>query len=99
MITRGIDDNDIDEALWSAYRCCDKNAVTENLLRRYLPELILIPNVSAARDAVRESECPKFLKNRFSVQMIHVERRMRIYDSRSSRLPPGNDGNVPNFAI
>jgi hypothetical protein len=54
MTTRGIDDHDIDEALWAAYRCHDKSAVTENLLRRCLPELTLIPNVSA-RDAVLES--------------------------------------------
>jgi hypothetical protein len=76
IMTRGIDDHDIDEALWSAYRCCDKSAVTENLLRRYLPDLSCIANVSATRDAVRESGRPKFLKNRFSVQMMHVERRM-----------------------
>jgi hypothetical protein len=55
MTTRGIDDHDIDEALWVAYRCYDKSAVTENLLRRYLPELTFIPNVSADRDAVRKS--------------------------------------------
>jgi hypothetical protein len=67
MTTRSIDDHDIDEALWTAYRRCDKNAVTENLLCRYLPELTFIPNVSVVRNAVRESERPKFLKNRFGV--------------------------------
>jgi hypothetical protein len=67
MTTRSIDDHDIDEALWTAYRRCDKNAVTENLFCRYLPGLSFIPNVSAARDAVRESERRKFLKNRFGV--------------------------------
>ncbi len=55
MTTRGIDDHDIDEALWVAYRCHDRSAVTENLLRRYLPELTFIPNLRADRDAVRES--------------------------------------------
>ena len=68
MTTRSIDDHDINEALWTAYRRCDKNAVTENLLRRYLQELTFIPNVSAARDAVRESGRPKFLKNSFGVR-------------------------------
>ena len=34
--TRNIDDPDIDRALWAAYRCHDKSAVTMNLLRRYL---------------------------------------------------------------
>src|SRR5713101_3821977 len=56
MTTRGIDDHDIDEALWVAYRCSDKSAVTENLLRRYLPGATFIPNVRADRDAVRESD-------------------------------------------
>jgi hypothetical protein len=55
MMTRRIDDHDIDEALWVAYRCNDKSAVTENLLRRHSPELTFIPNVRADRDAVRES--------------------------------------------
>jgi hypothetical protein len=55
MTSRGIDDHDIDEALWVAYQCYDKSAVTENLLRRYLPELTFIPNVRADRGAVRES--------------------------------------------
>jgi hypothetical protein len=68
MATRSIDDRDIDEALWTAYRRCDKNAVTENLLRRYLRELTFIPSVSAARDAVRESGRPRFLKDRFGVR-------------------------------
>jgi hypothetical protein len=68
MTTRSIDDHDIDEALWTAYRRCDKNAVTENLLCRYLPELTFIPNVSVARDAVRESGRPGFLKERFGVR-------------------------------
>jgi hypothetical protein len=45
MKIRGIDDCGIDEALWGAYRCHDKSAVTENLLRRYLPKLTLVPNV------------------------------------------------------
>jgi hypothetical protein len=62
MTTRGIDDHDIDEALWAAYRCYDKSAVTENLLHRYIPELTFIPNVSAVRDAVRETGRPKFSK-------------------------------------
>jgi hypothetical protein len=68
MTTLSIDNRDIDEALWTAYRRCDKNAVTENLLCRYLPRLTLIPNVSAARDAVRESGRPRFLKQRFGVR-------------------------------
>jgi hypothetical protein len=55
MTTRGIDDHDIDEALWVAYRCDDKSAVTENLLLRYLPKLTFISNARADRDAVRES--------------------------------------------
>jgi hypothetical protein len=55
MTSPGIDDHDVDEALWVAYRCYDKSAVTENLLRRYLPELTFIPNVSADRDVVRKS--------------------------------------------
>jgi hypothetical protein len=67
MTTRSIDDDDIDEALWTAYRRCDKNAVTENLLCRYLPELTFIPNASAARDAVRESGRPRFLKDSLGV--------------------------------
>jgi hypothetical protein len=62
MTTRSIDNPDIDEALWTAYRRSDKNAVTENLLGRYLPGLILIPN------AVRESERPKFFKNSFGLR-------------------------------
>ena len=56
MTSPGIDDHDVDEALWVAYRCYDKSAVTENLLRRYLPELTFIPNVSADRDVVRKSD-------------------------------------------
>jgi hypothetical protein len=68
MTTRSINDHDIDEALWTAYRRCDKNAVTENLLCRYLPELTIIPNVSAAHGALRESGRPKFLKNRFGIR-------------------------------
>ena len=67
MTTRSIDDHDIDEALWTAYRRSDKNAVTKNLLCRYLPEITIIPNVGAVRDAVRESGRPKSLKNRFGV--------------------------------
>jgi hypothetical protein len=59
MTIRGIDDRDIDEALWVAYRCYDKRAVTENLLRRYLPELTFIPNIRADHDAVRESRADK----------------------------------------
>ena len=55
MTSPGIDDHDVDEALWVAYRCYDKSAVAENLLRRYLPELTFIPNVSADRDVVRKS--------------------------------------------
>jgi hypothetical protein len=55
MTSPGIDDHDVDEALWVAYRCYDKSAVTENLLRRYFPELTFIPNVSADRDVVRKS--------------------------------------------
>jgi hypothetical protein len=55
MTSPGIDDHDVDEALWVAYRCYDKSAVTKNLLRRYLPELTFIPNVSADRDVVRKS--------------------------------------------
>ena len=54
MTILDIDDHNIDEALWAAYRCSDKNAVTENLLRRYLPELTFIPNVNGARDEVRD---------------------------------------------
>jgi hypothetical protein len=34
--SRSIDDCEIDEALWAAYRRYDKSAVTEELLRRYL---------------------------------------------------------------
>ena len=55
MTSPGIDDHDVDEALWVAYRCYDKSAVTENLLRRYLPGVTFIPNLGADRDAVRES--------------------------------------------
>ena len=33
---RRTSDQEIDEALWAAYRRYDKSAVTENLLRRYL---------------------------------------------------------------
>jgi hypothetical protein len=68
MTTRSINDHDIDEALWTAYRRCDKNAVTENLLGRYLLKLTFNPSVKAARDAVRESGRPKFLKNSFGVR-------------------------------
>jgi hypothetical protein len=53
-----------DEALWAAYDRCDKNAVTEELLRRYLPELTFIPNASAARDAVRDHFATKLLQTR-----------------------------------
>ena len=40
----------IDETLWAAYRRYDKSAVTEELLRRYLPGLALIPELNAAPD-------------------------------------------------
>ena len=33
---RSTFDQEIDEALWAAYRRYDKSAVTQNLLRRYL---------------------------------------------------------------
>jgi hypothetical protein len=55
MTSGSIDDDDIDEALWVAYRSYDKSAVTENLLRRYLPGVTFIPNLRADCDAVRES--------------------------------------------
>lgn len=55
MKTSSIRNQDVDEALWAAYRCYDKSAVTENLLRRYLADLIVVPNAGAARDAVRKS--------------------------------------------
>ena len=76
MRIRRINDHDIDEALWTAYRRHDKSAVTENLLRRYIPGRAFIRNVSAARDAVRKSGRPKFLKNRFGVQITRVEGAM-----------------------
>jgi hypothetical protein len=34
--SRSALDQEIDEALWAAYRRYDKSAVTQNLLRRYL---------------------------------------------------------------
>jgi hypothetical protein len=55
MTSPSIDDHDVDEALWVAYRCYDKSAVTENLVRRFLPELTFIQNVSADRNVVRKS--------------------------------------------
>jgi hypothetical protein len=72
MTTRSsINHHDIDEALWTAYRRSDKNAVAENLLGRYLPGLTMIPN------AVRESERPKSLKNGFglraSILLAHLQ--------------------------
>jgi hypothetical protein len=45
----------IDETLWAAYRRYDKSAVTEELLRRYLPGLALIPELNAAPDPGRKS--------------------------------------------
>ena len=68
MTTRNINDHDIDEALWTAYRRYDKSAVTEQLLRRYLTGRTFTPNESADRAAARESGRPKFLKNRFGVR-------------------------------
>ena len=45
----------IDEALWAAYRRYDRRAVTEKLLRHYLPGLALIPELNADPDPGRES--------------------------------------------
>jgi hypothetical protein len=45
-----VPEPEIDEALWTAYRRHDKSAVTEALLRRYLPGLILAVNVRTERD-------------------------------------------------
>ena len=55
MTTPSIDDHDIDEALWTAYRRYDKSAVTEQLLRRYLTALAFLPNESTARTADRQA--------------------------------------------
>lgn len=43
------DERDIDNALWAAYRNRDKNAVTMNLLRRYLREPHSFPSLSATQ--------------------------------------------------
>jgi hypothetical protein len=48
-------DYQIDEALWAAYRRYDKSAVTEKLLRHYLPGLARIRELNAAGDRGRES--------------------------------------------
>src|SRR4029077_18248203 len=53
--SRSAPDYQIDEALWAAYRRCDRRAVTEKLLRHYLPGLALIPELNAAPDPGRES--------------------------------------------
>ena len=45
-------DYQIDEALWAAYRRYDKSAVTEKLLRHYLPGLARIRELNAAGDGV-----------------------------------------------
>ena len=45
----------IDEALWAAYRRYDRSAVTEKLLRHYLPGVALIPELNAAPDPGGES--------------------------------------------
>jgi hypothetical protein len=43
-----IHEHEIDEALWTAYRRHDKSAVTDQLLRHYLPALILTSNSNAS---------------------------------------------------
>jgi hypothetical protein len=74
MMTLDTVEHAIDEALWDAYRRCDKCAVTENLLRRCLPELTFVPNVSAVRVVARTSWSAKFPKDGFGVQMTPRQR-------------------------
>jgi hypothetical protein len=50
---RSPPDYQVDEALWAAYRRYDKSAVTEKLLRHYLPGLARIRGLNAAGDRVR----------------------------------------------
>jgi hypothetical protein len=49
ILTPTMDDHAMDEALWTAYRCHDKSAVTMNLLRRYLQEPNSFPSLSATQ--------------------------------------------------
>ena len=44
-----IDDHDIDDALWAAYRSRDKSAVTMNLLCRYLQDPRAFPSLGATQ--------------------------------------------------
>ena len=53
--SRSAPDYRIDEALWAAYGRCDKSAVTEKLLRHYLPGLARIRGLNAAGDPGHES--------------------------------------------
>ena len=54
----------IDEVLWAAYRRYDRSALTEKLLRHYLPGLALMPELNASRDPGRESACSEFIAGR-----------------------------------
>jgi hypothetical protein len=54
----------IDEALWAAYRRYDRSALTEKLLRHYLPALALMPELNASRDPGRESACSESIAGR-----------------------------------
>jgi hypothetical protein len=53
--SRSAPDYQIDEALWAAYRRYDKSAVTEKLLRRYLPGLASILELNGTPDPGRKS--------------------------------------------
>jgi hypothetical protein len=61
----------IDEVLWAAYRRYDRSALTEKLLRHYLPGLALMPELSASRDPGRESACSEFIAGRSESRSGH----------------------------
>lgn len=62
-LSQSVPEHEIDEALWAAYRRYDKSAVTEALLRRYLPGLTSAVN---GRGLARHQLCRSICLNRVS---------------------------------
>jgi hypothetical protein len=52
-----LSNNEIDEALWAAYRRYDKSAVTQKLLRRYLMTAAKIEGARPSRSTGWHPEC------------------------------------------
>ena len=76
--SRSAPDYQIDKALWAAYRRYDKSAVTEKLLRNYLPRLARIRGLNAAGDPGRESVRSEIISGHgFS------DSRQEVYSSQS----------------